>query len=184
MEHLIQVYVATYSTTCSAASLCCCGNQMMFTELRLRTVCELVLNEKYYLQPHIVSLLDPFGVVVINNALPATLSASVCHVPTVDTDFATSMLHSECIQTAKNGKYSCMWHIHTGDCSKKAKCPECNLRIRPMFNRECLPRIPYNKTHGNALIMWTRMTDSGMEAQEWSPNHFVAVVPYEQHLFL
>ena len=156
---------------------------MMFTELRVRTVCELVLNEKYYLQPHIVSLLDPFGVVVSKNALPTTLSASVCHVPTVDTDFATSMLHSECIQTAKNGNYSCMWHIHAMATVLRRPIvsiyPERNLRIRPMFHRECPPRIPYNKTHGNALIMWTRITDSGMEAQEWSPNHFVTVVPYK-----
>ena len=30
----------------------------MHTELRVRTVCELSLNEEFYLQPHTVSLLD------------------------------------------------------------------------------------------------------------------------------
>ena len=36
----------------------------MHIELRVRTVCELSINEKFYLQPKIVSMLDPDGVVV------------------------------------------------------------------------------------------------------------------------
>ena len=42
----------------------------MHTELRVRTVCELSLNEEFYLQPHTVSLLDPDGGVVSKNTLP------------------------------------------------------------------------------------------------------------------
>ena len=153
----------------------------MFTEWRVRTVCELVINENYYLQPHIVSVLDSFGAVISKNALPATVSARVCHVPTVDIDFATSMLHSECIQTTKNGHYSCMWHVHALASVLRRPIvsiyPECNLRIRAMFDRECPPRIPYNKNHSKALIMLTRMGDSSAKTQGWSPNHFVAAVP-------
>ena len=38
-----------------AGSILCCGEQSMHTEFRVRTVCELTLNEKYYLQSSIAS---------------------------------------------------------------------------------------------------------------------------------
>ena len=53
-----------------AASLLVCRNQSMFTEFQVRTVCELTMNEEYYLQP-ITSLCSDTGVVT-KNVLIAT----------------------------------------------------------------------------------------------------------------
>ena len=54
-----------------SASILCCGNQSLYTELRVRTLCEIVLNEEFYLQPCIISMLDPDGSVISKNVLPA-----------------------------------------------------------------------------------------------------------------
>ena len=50
----------------------------MHTELRVRTICELSLNEDFYLQPCITSQLDPDGArkVVSKNALVATCNTT------------------------------------------------------------------------------------------------------------
>ena len=41
---------------CRSASILCCGKESLRIELRVRTICELVLNEAFYLQPSITSL--------------------------------------------------------------------------------------------------------------------------------
>lgn len=44
----VHIYLCKYLLYYRAASQWCCGYETMFTELGVRTVCELVLNEKYY----------------------------------------------------------------------------------------------------------------------------------------
>ena len=55
-----------------AVSILCCGQEKMHIEFCVRTLCELVLNEKAYLHPSITSFLDPYGIEVSKNALAAT----------------------------------------------------------------------------------------------------------------
>ena len=40
----------------AVSTLCCGEEEELYVELRVRTVCELVINERYYLQPSITSL--------------------------------------------------------------------------------------------------------------------------------
>lgn len=46
----------------------------MHHELRVRTVCELVNNSEFYLQPEVIALFDAFGTgaITTRNALPLT----------------------------------------------------------------------------------------------------------------
>ena len=97
-----------------AVSVLCCGEDTLHTELRVRTLCELVLNEEFYLQPSIVSILDPHGKEVGKRVLIATSAqydhalASTC----VDRELSRTILRLDCIETSKDGEYSnvaCVW---------------------------------------------------------------------------
>lgn len=64
-----------------------------------------MLHQQHYLQPSIISILDPSGNVVSKNALTATSenffkATSEC---TVDVDFAAIVLQLDCLGTAKDG---------------------------------------------------------------------------------
>lgn len=71
----------------------------------MRTVCEIVLNENFYLKPDMVSLLDPHGAVLSKNILPATARTTEWVRHSIDTDFAVSVLHSENIESTKDGAW-------------------------------------------------------------------------------
>ena len=68
----------------------------MHIELRVRTVCELVLNQSYYLQPHIVSILNSDGSAIVKNILPATSGCykEACNDTTED--IALSYFKEDC----------------------------------------------------------------------------------------
>ena len=51
--------------------------------------------------------------------------------------------------------------------------PDCGLRYRSMFHKECHPRgVNSTDSKSKILIMWTRLGSSPKQV-EWSPNHFV-----------
>ena len=141
------------------------------------------MNEQFYLQPSITAVLDPDGIIVSRNALPATsesydraceILASDSHI---DIDLATVILREDCLNSTKNGVYSCMWHAHgLASVLKRpvvSTYPDFNHRYRSLFNRECHPRTTSTfKTDTRILIMWTT-TKRNQNPHTWSPNHSV-----------
>ena len=129
--------------TCAhrSASIFSCGKQYMHEEFRVRTICELVLHQDYYLQPDIVSHLDATGTISCKNILPAT-SASFDKASQLSTQLNISLakccFQEDCSESAKLGVYSNMWHIH-GIASifrqpVMSIYPDVNSRIRPFYN--------------------------------------------------
>ena len=125
-----------------------------------------------------VSLLDPHGAVLSKNILPATARTTEWVRHSIDTDFAVSVLHSENIESTKDGAYSGMWQVHALSSVLK-QCvvsiyPEVNQRYRAAFNRKCFPReLESNHPRHELLIMWTSTTNKNLSCKHWSPNHFV-----------
>ena len=162
----------------------------MHTELRVRTLCELTMNEEFYLQPRIVSILDPDGAVISKNALPGSCNASSLHAAkqNVDYDFATSVLHAECLNTTKNGSYSSMWHMYGLASVLKQPImsvyPEHNIRFRPMLHRQCDPRQISARSNPEAkvMIMWTIITSTSTNKSQWTPNHFVPCFSFHSRM--
>ena len=153
----------------------CCGKESLHIELCVRTVCELVLNEEYYLQPCITSLLDAGS--VGKNALIASFEAAAA-MP--DTDIARTTLRLDCIATTKLGEWSNIFHLYgLASVLKKSIIsvyPDVNTRIRERFNREILPRITDLVQHSIPLIiLWTNLSHIPNKNKPcaWSPNHFV-----------
>ena len=161
-----------------AVSVLCCGEDILHTELRVRTLCELVLNEEFYLQPSIVSILDPHGKEVSKRALIATSAqydqalASTCGV---DRELSRTILRLDCIETSKDGEYSNMWHVYglasVFNRTITSIYPERNVRIRSL-KKTIHPRAHRSDQSGVPLIiLWTRTTEQ--DHGTWSPNHFV-----------
>ena len=158
----------------------------MHTELRVRTLCELVLNKDFYLQPSVVSLLDPYGHVISKNAMIGTsanydIALNKVHVH-VDKDAARIILDLDCLETSKSCSYSNMWHVHAIASILERPLtsiyPDKNLRIRPMFHKVITPRIHTHHLQEVSipiLIMWTT-TNTFMHSTQWSPNHFVPCI--------
>ena len=84
----------------------------MHVEFRVRTLCKLLLNEKAYLHPSIISYLDPDGIEVSKNGLVGTSANFGRAVSKFATDVAQTVLRYDCIDTTKLCQYSNMWHIH------------------------------------------------------------------------
>ena len=158
----------------------------MHTELRVRTLCELVLNKDFYLQPSVVSLLDPYGHVISKNDMIGTsanydIALNKVHVH-VDKDAARIILDLDCLETSKSCSYSNMWHVHAIASILERPLtsiyPDKNLRIRPMFHKVITPRIHTHHLQEVSipiLIMWTT-TNTFMHSTPWSPNHFVPCI--------
>ena len=180
------IYCYVLLTGYRAVSILSCGNQSLHKELRERTPCELVLNEDFYLQPSIISLLDFEGHEISKKALIGT-SASYDRALSkdykcVDNDVARTVLHLDCLETAKAGSYSNMWHVHAVASVLQRPVtsiyPNKNSRIRPLFNKVVSPRILDNNLTEVSiplLIMWTTTHTkcNVSESTMWSPNHFV-----------
>ena len=151
-------------------------------ELRVRTLCELVINENYYLQPSITSLLDSDG--IGQNALVATSgSYDKASCSNVNHDLARIVLRLDCLATSKNGEWSNMFHVYgLASVLKKSIIsiyPETNKRIRPLFHRKVPPRILDVQSQDSIpiTIMWTHLHNKpGDMINAWSPNHFVPCI--------
>ena len=145
----------------------------------MRTVCELVLNENYYLQPSITSLFDIDGSIVGKNALPATSASFERACEIVNTNIARTVLHLDCIATTKLGDWSNMFHIYGLASVLKTSItsvyPDVNKRIRQFSHRQVSPRISDNGERESIpfIIMWTHLSHIPSKNMQWSPNHFV-----------
>ena len=160
-----------------AASLLVCGNQSMFTEFRVRTVCELTTNEEYYLQPSITSFCSDTGVVT-KNVLFATSAnfhrASDICLTESSVEHVRVCFRLDCCETTKSGTYSNLWHMHGLASVLKQPIqsiyPEVGERNRPFYHKVIQPRqacqlIPL-------IIMWTGALPTPLN-KFWQPNHFV-----------
>ena len=151
-------------------------------ELRVRTLCELVINESYYLQPSITSLLNADG--IGKNALVATsANYDKASCRNVNCDLARTVLRLDCLATPKNGEWSNMFHVHgLASVLKKSIIsiyPETNDRIRPLFHCEVPPRTLDIQPQDSIpiIIMWTHLCDKPEDKINiWSPNHFVPCI--------
>ena len=159
----------------------------MHTELHVQTVCELVGHEDYYMQPEIISLLDPSGKNVVSaNVLPA-ISGSYDRVMR-DSDAAElkeaalNIFRYDCIKTTQIDSYSGTWHIYALSSVLRTRIrsvyPEKNQHtIRQKLNMLVQPRITDAQNVNRCItIMWTRTTPT-LTPQSWSPNHFVLCIP-------
>ena len=152
----------------------------MHIEFRVRTLCELVLNEKDYLHLSIISHLCPDGIAVSKNALVATLANFGRAVSNIATEVAQTVLRYDCIDTTKLGQYSNMWHVH-GLASALGRpilslypAAETNDRIRPLLHKLINPRIQTGaQDQVPLIILWTKTQPMVRGSILWSPNHFV-----------
>ena len=88
----------------------------MHTELRVRTVCELVGHEEYYLRPEVTSCHGGF---VDDQTCHGRLYATSANYesPRLQHDPSSSSLEQQifvldCLDTTKDGTYCNMSHIH------------------------------------------------------------------------
>ena len=161
-----------------AISILCCGEDTLHVELRVRTLCELVLNEEFYLQPSIISILDPYGNEISKRALIATSARYDQACTKVNNDLSQSVLRMDCLETTKYGEYSNMWHVYGLASALKRNIisiyPEKNHRVRSLFNKVVCPRVQKeSNVEIPLIIMWTRAAVSVHQNNSWTPNHFV-----------
>ena len=153
----------------------------------MRTVCELVLNESYYLHPSITSLFDTEGEIVGKNALSATSASFEAACSKVNTDLARTVFRIDCIATTKVDEWSNMFHVH-GLASVLSTTivsvyPKVNQRTRQLFHCHVPPRISDRDQRDSIplIMMWTHLSDIPRENMQWSPNHFVPCFTCEKN---
>lgn len=99
----------------------------------MRTICELVLNETFYLQPSITSLFTAES--AGKNALVAISASFEKACASKDTtDIARTVLRLDCIASTRVDEWSNMWHVHGLASVLRTTItsiyPEVNSRIR------------------------------------------------------
>ena len=150
----------------------------------MRTVCELVLNQQYYVHPEIVSFIGGFiddGLVRDKPSTPRLQATSASYgraLSLEDSNVLISTFQLDCIETTKNNTYCNMWHIYALSSVLRSPIrsiyPDCNRYIRPLLNKIVQPRIEPTNTRALLHVMWTRTTP--MTPKQWTPNHFVPCV--------
>lgn len=80
-------------------------------------MCEMTLNEEFYLQPSITCLLEVPLSGKQSPVLPATSSkyneaSNSCINPAECRDLARTVFQLECLSTPRNCEWSSMWHVH------------------------------------------------------------------------
>ena len=143
-------------------SLVVFGNEESHMELRVRTIVELALNEKSYLDEKTFTDMAEYSL-------------------------RESSFRNEVMMTAKDGKYSSILHL-LGSCNVLQKpinsiYPEAqNTGVdRDVHNQVFFPvgNIYYPETlDGIITILWTHTHDTKLKG--WKPNHFVSCFP-ENH---
>ena len=176
-------------------SILVCGNEDMHVELRVRTVCELVLNESHYLRPENSSFIGGFvddGITRSNLAAPrlhvlsAGFTTATSRPIPSDSSLAQETFQIECQETTVQNTFCGMWHIHA--LSTVVQSPICsvypnhNLYVRPLLHKTVFPR---NKDNHNCAsdktmhIMWTRICPMSANCITGHLHHSVPI----QHLF-
>jgi len=158
-----------------SGSIIAVGHEDFHTELRIRCVSEMCLNEDLYLDP------DHLGIGHEQRRDLALRYSTYLdtYVPpngTNDVEHTRKLYREHVFRMRTNGYYASMWDVHA-----LAAVLQINLySIYPMYGynvRDELHRlVPSNPpAESTAYIMWT---DSHQEAdpRKWSPNHFVPLV--------
>ena len=165
-----------------AASLLSCGSESMHTEFRVRTVCELTLNEEYYLQPSIVSFCSSTNIVSKNLLLATSANFHRAYDTCVDKASAESLrvcFRLDCCDVTKNSTYSNMWHmpglVSVLKLPTQSIYPKVSDRCRPFYHKIIQPRTAKDTLQfALPVIMWTRLGSNSKQLDmNWQPNHFV-----------
>ena len=140
----------------NAISVAMFGHEHASSELKVKTCIEMTLNENFYVNFH-----------------------SNTNIPLVSPSFEQSKL--DC---AINGRYSSCWALHaTSNVIKKpikSVYPVVNGLVDGyigILNTTLIPRIKAKKPSREIVIMWTNCQTSTSQNCNWTPNHFVPLVP-------
>ena len=110
----------------------------MYTELRSRTVCEMVLCPEFYTTG------DTLAKEVVRNLAPISASFKEGH-DLQDDETIMKIFQDECITATRSGTYSSMWHIYglasAVHCVQRSVYPQAAQRIRPILNSAVHPRV-------------------------------------------
>lgn len=159
----------------------------MHTELRVRTVCELVCHEEHYLRPEVTAFCGGFVDDSKQRGRLHAMSANFDNPRLPPSRSHESRLLEyeifklDCIDTTKNGTYCNMWHLYALSSVLRHPIrsiyPDYNHYIRPLLNKEVSSRDGVSPIVQikSLYIMWTRA--SPMDGRSWwSPNHFVPCI--------
>ena len=158
-----------------------CANEGMHSELRVKTVIELLLHEQHYLLSEVVSFLGVVRHDTIRyaqsprlHATSANIERASSHVVAAESTLLREIFVLDCLDTCKDGNYCNMWHIHA--LSSVFKCPIQSIYhqyIRPLLNKVVFPRQELVQSMSVA-ILWTS-SSTLLRAGDWSPNHLSLV---------
>ena len=114
-----------------AMSLLLCGSEQMYTELRSRTVCEMILWPEFYTTG------DTLAKEVVRNLAAISASFKEGH-DLHDDETIMNIFQDECIAATRSGTYSSMWHIYglasAVHCVLRSVYPQAAQRLRPILN--------------------------------------------------
>ena len=163
-----------------AISILCIGNETLYTELRARTTCELVIHSDFYLCSDKCSCLAFDGTLIKD-----VLALSSLNCPhTANADICKTAFQLDCLESSVMGTWANMWHVYRLASVLGRQIlsvyPDFNetKQMRPAFNCCVQPRMhkSYENTVSNFTVMWSRIGPP-LQRGKWVLNHFVACIP-------
>ncbi|XP_023657955.1 vertnin [Paramormyrops kingsleyae] len=155
-----------------AASMLLLGNTTLSLELQVRTVVEMLLWKRYYLNGMIDSK------VMLQAARFSLCTEESVEMLNLPMAVLEAIFDADVKASCFPGSFANMWHIYA--LASVLKCniysiyPMYNLKIRPYFNRLIRPRaLPQYSSHMTLHIMWSGELES---ISVFKPHHFVALV--------
>ena len=139
--------------------------------MRIRAVCELIRNEKNYLNNQYLCGLSGTTGNMVEKLLPSSVNS-------ISKDLQSS-LRKEVLLTLRPYKFANMWHIfalaNVLGCQIRSVYPD----VQNAGTNRALLHItlrPENSVHdGAANVMWSHT--SNLRRKGWGPNHFVPPAP-------
>ncbi|MBN3298797.1 vertnin [Amia ocellicauda] len=155
-----------------AASTLLVGNTSLSLELQVRTVVEMLLRKRYYLNGMIDSKVM---LQAAKFSLCTEESAEKLNLPMVVLE---AIFDADVKASCFPGSFANMWHVYALasvlQCNIYSIYPMYNLKIRPYFNRLIRPRTwPRESDPMTLHIMWSGEMES---MSVFKPQHFVAIV--------
>ncbi|XP_036397507.1 vertnin [Megalops cyprinoides] len=155
-----------------AASMLLVGSTELSLELQVRTVVEMLLWKRYYLNGMIDSKVM---LQAARFSLCTEESADMLNLPMAVLE---AIFDADVKASCFPGSYANMWHVYALasvlQCNIYSIYPMYNLKIRPYFNRLIRPRTwPRDSKPMTLHIMWSGELES---KSVFKPHHFVALV--------
>ncbi|KAJ8288861.1 hypothetical protein COCON_G00015200 [Conger conger] len=155
-----------------AASMLLVGNTDLSLELQVRTVVEMLLWKRYYLNGMIDSK------VMLQAARFSLCTEESAEMLSLPMAVLEAIFDADVKASCFPGSYANMWHVYALasvlQCNIYSIYPMYNLKIRPYFNRLIRPRTwPRDSGPMTLHIMWSGELESMMV---FKPHHFVALV--------